>query len=191
MSEQATGTVESRNPLAMFLADPNSHLADILYLYFRTYKRQLIYRLFERAVQRTRGVTGGRLSVADIGASMGFDMKYVLSRETDAFREPPRWGRTHVTFVEGDDHLIADGHKEWSGLGTAIGMTYEYAKADIASSLPLPDNSQDIVLCSEVVEHLVEPARLFAEMHRVLKPGGHLILTTDNCPSALQHIRRI
>jgi SAM-dependent methyltransferase len=202
MSEEATRAMsgysapavagsDSRNPLAMFLADPDSHLADILYLYFRTYKRQLIYRLFERAITHRSGDSSGTLCIADVGASMGFDMKYVLNRQTGAFHTMPPWGRTHVTLVEGDDHLIADGEKEWSGLGAAIGLTYQYAKADLARSLPLPDASQHIVLCSEVVEHLVEPERLFVEMHRVLKPGGHLILTTDNCPSALQHIRRI
>ncbi|MEA2464735.1 MAG: Methyltransferase domain, partial [Acidobacteriota bacterium] len=53
------------------------------------------------------------------------------------------------------------------------------------------DDTQHIILCSEVVEHLERPEHLLAEIYRVLKPGGSVILTTDNCPSALQHLRRI
>ena len=46
-----------------------------------------------------------------------------------------------------------------------------------AEELPFPDDSFDTVLCTEVIEHLRHPARAVGEMARVLKPGGHLILT--------------
>lgn len=38
--------------------------------------------------------------------------------------------------------------------------------------LPLPDNCVDVVVCNHVYEHVPDPARLFDEIHRVLKPGG-------------------
>ncbi|MDE1874946.1 MAG: class I SAM-dependent methyltransferase [Patescibacteria group bacterium] len=44
--------------------------------------------------------------------------------------------------------------------------------------LPFPDDSFPAVLCSEVFEHLAEPRKAAAEILRVLKPGGKLILTT-------------
>ncbi|HRH24012.1 MAG TPA: class I SAM-dependent methyltransferase [Candidatus Paceibacterota bacterium] len=47
-----------------------------------------------------------------------------------------------------------------------------------AHNLPFPDASFDIVVCSEVFEHLTNPPKAAAEMHRVLVPGGMLILTT-------------
>lgn len=43
--------------------------------------------------------------------------------------------------------------------------------------IPFPDNSWDGILCTEVLEHAVEPQRLIAEMLRVLRPGGMLLLT--------------
>lgn len=43
-------------------------------------------------------------------------------------------------------------------------------------SLPLPDQSVDGVLCTEVLEHVFDFAALLAEINRILKPGGHLIL---------------
>ena len=45
-------------------------------------------------------------------------------------------------------------------------------------ALPFKDAVFDTVLCNEVLEHVPEPARLMAEVARVLKPGGVLLLTT-------------
>ena len=47
-----------------------------------------------------------------------------------------------------------------------------------AHSLALKDDAFDVVLCTEVLEHLREPQRAIDEMYRVLKPGGTLLLTT-------------
>ncbi|MFA6416203.1 MAG: class I SAM-dependent methyltransferase [Candidatus Paceibacterota bacterium] len=43
--------------------------------------------------------------------------------------------------------------------------------------LPFEDNSFDIVLCLVVIEHLKEPSRAIAEMERVLKPGGMILVS--------------
>ena len=52
-----------------------------------------------------------------------------------------------------------------------------HAVAD-AYRLPFGDEAFDVVLCAEVLEHMQEPARALAEMRRVLKAGGKLLLTT-------------
>jgi len=44
--------------------------------------------------------------------------------------------------------------------------------------MPFEPASFDTVICTQVAEHVPEPLRLFAECARVLRPGGHLILTT-------------
>lgn len=46
--------------------------------------------------------------------------------------------------------------------------------------LPLATATFDAVLCFETVEHVAQPERLVAELGRVTKPGGILILTTPN-----------
>jgi SAM-dependent methyltransferase len=47
-----------------------------------------------------------------------------------------------------------------------------------AYRLPFGDEAFDLVLCAEVLEHMHSPALALAEMRRVLKAGGRLLLTT-------------
>jgi SAM-dependent methyltransferase len=46
--------------------------------------------------------------------------------------------------------------------------------------LPLPDTSVDVVIMSELIEHLVDTDAAAEEARRVLRPGGTLLLSTPN-----------
>src|SRR5450755_844922 len=49
---------------------------------------------------------------------------------------------------------------------------------------PYPDAHFSTVLCCELIEHLTEdPMHLMSEINRIVKPGGHLVLTTPNIGS--------
>jgi glycosyltransferase involved in cell wall biosynthesis/SAM-dependent methyltransferase len=51
-------------------------------------------------------------------------------------------------------------------------------------TFPYPDASFDTVLCCELIEHLPsDPMHMMSEINRILKPGGHLLLTTPNLGS--------
>ncbi|MDD4319309.1 MAG: methyltransferase domain-containing protein [Candidatus Peribacteraceae bacterium] len=50
--------------------------------------------------------------------------------------------------------------------------------ADAHDLSMIADASFDVVLCTEVLEHLHTPERAIAEMRRVLRPGGLLLLST-------------
>lgn len=39
------------------------------------------------------------------------------------------------------------------------------------------DHSYDVVACTGLLEHVPEPGRLIGELHRILRPGGRLIVT--------------
>lgn len=45
------------------------------------------------------------------------------------------------------------------------------------SSIPVEDESFDVAICTEVIEHVPDPISAVKEMGRLLKPGGLLLLT--------------
>jgi ubiquinone/menaquinone biosynthesis C-methylase UbiE len=55
----------------------------------------------------------------------------------------------------------------------------ELYNADL-SGMPLEDSSVDVVMARSVMEHVTCPVAVYAELYRVLKPGGHLVFLTAN-----------
>lgn len=64
-------------------------------------------------------------------------------------------------------------------------------KHDLENGLPYPDRSADLVWCTEVLEHLREPAKFLREIERVMKPGGAAILTVPNSSWWLYRVFRL
>jgi SAM-dependent methyltransferase len=61
----------------------------------------------------------------------------------------------------------------------ALGLTV--VRAGVAApGLPVADGAADVVIMSELIEHLVDPDGAVAEARRVLRPGGALLLSTPN-----------
>ncbi len=55
-----------------------------------------------------------------------------------------------------------------------------FAVGDLNEKVNFPDNMFNIVVCLAVLEHLFDPFFVLKEIHRVLKPGGILILEVPN-----------
>ena len=72
---------------------------------------------------------------------------------------------------------------EYDGKGDGIGLQtvkWDTKNIDIFSdivSIPVKDNSFDIILCSEVLEHVPDALSALREFQRILKPGGTLLTT--------------
>lgn len=60
-----------------------------------------------------------------------------------------------------------------------------------AEQLPFPDNSFSKIICSEVIEHVVEPQILLNEIRRVLTPDGIVVFTVPNWNSRGTLYKRI
>ncbi len=60
--------------------------------------------------------------------------------------------------------------------------TFSYDAFNLESeTFPYADESFDFVIFAEIIEHLLnDPCKVLREIHRILRPGGQLILTTPN-----------
>src|SRR5208282_1345602 len=92
------------------------------------------------------------------------------------------------TFVRGVTLDVGCGRKPYektffAGAKKYVGMDClaDRSQPDIvgsATDIPLGDAGFDTVVCTEVLEHVPDPLLALREMYRVLKPGGHLVLST-------------
>ncbi len=71
---------------------------------------------------------------------------------------------------------------DWSApsLAQAAGRGIAVLRAGLDTPLPIRSESVDVVVMSEVIEHLVDTDSAVEEACRVLKPGGSLLLSTPN-----------
>jgi len=46
--------------------------------------------------------------------------------------------------------------------------------------IPLPDEAADVVICTEVLEHVTDPSVILGELVRIARPGGHLLVTVPD-----------
>jgi len=65
----------------------------------------------------------------------------------------------------------------------ALDKSYRTLIVSNAINLPFPEASFDIVICTEVIEHVSEARQLVKEINRVLKESGKLVLSTPNLVS--------
>lgn len=57
---------------------------------------------------------------------------------------------------------------------------FEYRESDLNESIPFDDNSFDCVVADQLLEHLVRPDTFLKEVRRVARPGGRLVLGSEN-----------
>jgi SAM-dependent methyltransferase len=63
------------------------------------------------------------------------------------------------------------------------GSRWNYRAADLTAGVPFADGSFDVVVAGEIIEHVPDPDALLREIRRVLRPGGHVVLSTPNVVS--------
>jgi ubiquinone/menaquinone biosynthesis C-methylase UbiE len=98
--------------------------------------------------------------IVDVGCGFGRSFKML----NDRFR-PDR-----MVGIDLDSKMIASSSLEAKRQGIAIELT-----SASSSSIPLADQSVDMVFCHQTFHHLVDQHKVLGEFHRVLKLGGVLL----------------
>lgn len=62
-------------------------------------------------------------------------------------------------------------------------LTFDLRDLFVNRRLPLPDEQFDLVLATEMLEHMLYPEAILAEAYRLLAPGGKLLVTVPNLVS--------
>jgi len=81
-------------------------------------------------------------------------------------------------FVEGthyvaDDWILSEDRRIPDGIRIHEGV-------DLSAPLPFPNGAFDVVLCTEVIEHLDGHVGIVHELGRIVGEGGHLVLSVPN-----------
>ena len=133
----------------------------------RSYDRSILRRLLftpshEALIARLRAEPGDRpWTLLDVGCGTGV----FAARVRDLFPRVRVWG------LDLCDAMLRVGRERWRGLGDGFAP----AQGD-SERLPFPDGAFDVVTCSNSFHHYPHQDRAVAEMRRVLRPGGRLLL---------------
>jgi 2-polyprenyl-3-methyl-5-hydroxy-6-metoxy-1,4-benzoquinol methylase len=90
-----------------------------------------------------------------------------------------RYGALTEYYTEGNDVTGVDIDREALEHAEAR-LGIQALWADLDSPLAFMDETFDVVVIGEVLEHIREPQRLIDQAHRVLRPGGTLVGSTPN-----------
>lgn len=104
-----------------------------------------------------------RKKLLEVGAGVGAQTEILLRH----------WPELHVTGVDINDDQLAEARRYLGTVPWAKGR-YTLAKAD-AAQLEYEPGSFDAAFLCWVLEHVADPARVLAEVRRVLAPGSPVV----------------
>jgi len=108
--------------------------------------------------------------VLDVGCGAGYFLNMIREKYLEKGFAPLLAGVEISTYQL--SYMIRRMQKE--------GVLHAIAVHGNGEFLPFADESFDLITCSEVLEHIRNPVRALKEMGRILKPGGHLLLSTPS-----------
>jgi SAM-dependent methyltransferase len=126
---------------------------------------------------RLRGVTE---ALREFVAEMPHERASILEWVAAAARDVPPGARVLDVGAGDAPYRELFAHAEYVTSDWEQSLHEGARQADLVASadaLPVEDAGFDMVLLLQVLEHVPDPAAVLAELHRVLRPGGELVLT--------------
>jgi len=113
------------------------------------------------------GLDGSSIRILDAGCSRGDLLTFLAERH-------PHWRLVGL-------ELEADRVEKGEAIRRRLDLrNVSYLRADICQ-LPFEDEF-DVVVCSDVMEHIASDREAFASLTRAMKPGGYLVVTSPSSP---------
>ncbi len=100
-------------------------------------------------------------------------------------------GASAVLEIGAGDHSFRHvllGPGRWTCIDFGVPCDVLCDANDDAVHLPFRDGSFDLIVCTEVVEHMLWPQHLVRESFRLLRPGGGLLISVPNIASATYRV---
>lgn len=133
--------------------------------YQKGVKKNLLQRIWhsnklDNVVSSVRSTNKNPQNILDVGCASGWFLSELIKKFPDA------------------KGVGIDVYKEAIDFGKKKYKNLTLIKAD-AHKIPLRSNTFDIIVCCEVLEHVENPEKVIAEMRRLLKKDGTLIVEID------------
>jgi ubiquinone/menaquinone biosynthesis C-methylase UbiE len=81
-----------------------------------------------------------------------------------------------LTGTDLNEQMIAQAEDELSKLNGSLPVTPRFVLGRDSRKIEFPDNSFDVVLCFDVLEHIIDYREIIPEWQRVLRPGGKVFI---------------
>lgn len=101
-------------------------------------------------------------TILDAGCGTGYGLEIMAAAGAGA-----------ITGVDIDEDAVAEARSRGERCGASV------FQGDL-QALELPDDEFDVAVCFETIEHLDSPERGLAELRRVVRPGGMIVVSSPN-----------
>lgn len=150
------------------------------------------WNLLENIYNNLGGAWSGQ-RILDAGCGNGNYAFFLLLKEAYKRRQSPQLLGTRPCFYYGIDFVheaVSEGHQRieefqhglLKGTGAStkhpLFLRSAFVVADLEVGVPFPDDFFDQICCNLVVSYLQTPANVVAELCRVLRPGGKLVVSS-------------
>lgn len=122
-------------------------------------KRQVFAFIF-RTLKKTPFFKNKKVTVLDLGCADGHLTSWLVHQ----------WPGGNIWGIDVVAKLINAAAKKYPGAKFKLGDAHQ---------IPFDDNYFDLIVCSETLEHVIDPLKVCREARRVLKKGGVLVMELD------------